>query len=131
MKKQKSPKVFISYSWAANKERVIQIANDLMRDGVETIIDEWHLKYGNDKYSFMEQMVTNPSIDFVLIMCDKSYTQKADSRAGGVGDETAIISSELYGKMNQTKFIPIILEKDENGNAYCPTYLKSRIYFDF
>lgn len=131
MKKQKSPKVFISYSWAANKERVIQIANDLMRDGVETIIDEWHLKHGNDKYSFMEQMVTNPSIDFVLIMCDKSYTQKADSRAGGVGDETAIISSELYGKMKQTKFIPIILEKDENGNTYCPTYLKSRIYFDF
>ena len=79
----------------------------------------------------MEQMVTNPSIDFVLIMCDKSYTQKADSRAGGVGDETAIISSELYGKMKQTKFIPIILEKDENGNTYCPTYLKSRIYFDF
>lgn len=131
MKKQKSPKVFISYSWAANKERVIQIANDLMRDGVETIIDEWHLKHGNDKYSFMEQMLTNPSIDFVLIMCDKSYTQKADSRAGGVGDETAIISSELYGKMKQTKFIPIILEKDENGNTYCPTYLKSRIYFDF
>ena len=131
MNKQKTPKVFISYSWATHKERVIQIANDLMRDGIDTIIDEWHLKYGQDKYTFMEKMVTDPSIDFVLIMCDKSYTQKADSRAGGVGDETVIISSELYGQMEQTKFIPIILEKDENGKAYCPVYLKDRIHLDF
>lgn len=131
MTQQKHPKVFISYSWATHKERVIQIAHDLMRDGIDTIIDEWNLKHGQDKYKFMEQMVTEPSINFVLIMCDKSYTQKADSRAGGVGDETAIISSELYGKIEQTKFIPIILEKDENGTAYCPVYLKNRIHLDF
>ena len=131
MDQQKHPTVFISYSWATNKERVIQIANDLTRDGINTIIDVWDLKHGQDKYTFMEKMVTDPSIDFVLIMCDKSYTQKADSRAGGVGDETVIISSELYGKMEQTKFIPIILEKDENGKAYCPVYLKNRIHLDF
>lgn len=50
MTQQKHPKVFISYSWATHKERVIQIAHDLMRDGIDTIIDEWNLKHGQDKY---------------------------------------------------------------------------------
>lgn len=125
------PKVFISYSWSDNKERILQIAEDLLRDGIDVVIDQWDLKAGHDKYDFMEQMVKEPSINFVLIMCDKSYTTKADARGGGVGDETVIISPELYGQMKQEKFIPIVLEKNEKGEPYLPVYLKTRIYFDF
>jgi len=124
-----NPKVFISYSWS-NSEKVIELAERLMANGVEIILDKWDLKEGQDKYAFMEQSVNDTTIDKILIICDKVYTEKANSREGGIGDETIIISPEIYGKMKQEKFIPVIFEKDSNGKPYCPTYIKSRIYID-
>ena len=122
-------KVFISYSWSV-QQRVIELAERLMANGVEVVLDVYDLKEGQDKYAFMEQAVNDPEIDRVLIVCDKVYTEKANSRSGGVGDETVIISPEIYGQVQQNKFVPIIFEVDENGKAYCPSYIKSRIYID-
>lgn len=122
-------KVFISYSWAV-QERVIELAERLIANGIDVILDVYDLKEGQDKYAFMEQSVNDPSVDRVLIICDKTYTDKANNRDGGVGDETAIISPEIYGQVKQEKFIPIIFEVDENNQAYCPHYIKSRIYID-
>ena len=130
MNADNQPKVFISYSWAI-KEWVGELAKRLMNDGVETKIDLWDLKEGQDKYVFMESMVNDETIDYVLVVCDKTYTDKANKREGGVGDETVIISSELYGKSSQTKFLPLVLDEDDDGVALVPTYIKSRIYFDF
>lgn len=89
------PKVFISYSWTKS-DLVLQVANRLMSHGVEVVLDKWDLKEGQDKYVFMEQCVNNSDITKVLIFCDKTYTEKANNRTGGVGDETVIISSEVY-----------------------------------
>lgn len=124
------PKVFISYSWAV-QDWTVKLATRLINDGIETKVDFWDLKEGNDKYKFMESMVADKSIDYVLILCDETYAKKANDRTGGVGDETVIISSELYGKSVQTRFLPLVLSKDENGDATVPIYIKSRIYFDF
>lgn len=124
------PKVFISYSWAV-QDWTVKLATRLINDGIETKVDFWDLKEGNDKYKFMESMVADKSIDYVLILCDETYTKKANDRTGGVGDETVIISSELYGKSVQTRFLPLVLSKYENGEATVPIYIKSRIYFDF
>lgn len=122
-------KVFISYSWKVQAQ-VVELANRLIANGINVIVDVYDLKEGQDKYVFMEQSVSDETIDRVLIICDKSYTEKANSRDGGVGDETVIITPEVYGNAKQEKFIPVIFENDEDGVAYCPTYLKSRIYFD-
>lgn len=122
-------KVFISYSWAV-QARVVELAERLVANGIDVVLDVWDLKPGHDKYAFMEQSVNDPSVNKVLIICDKTYTTKADARQGGVGDETVIISPEIYGKMNQEKLIPIAFEVDPDGKAYIPHYLKSRIYFD-
>lgn len=122
-------KVFISYSWVV-QAHVVELAERLVANGIDVILDVWDLKPGHDKYAFMEQSVNDPSVNKVLIICDKTYTAKADARQGGVGDETVIISPEIYGKMNQEKFIPIAFEANEAGKAYIPHYLKSRIYFD-
>lgn len=123
------PKVFISYSWNKS-DFVMALAERLVSHGIDVVLDKWELKDGQDKYVFMEQCVNNPDISKVLIISDKQYTDKANRRKGGVGDETAIISTELYGKVNQEKFIPIATEYDEDGHAYMPTYIKSRIYID-
>lgn len=55
---------------------------------------------------------------------------KADERKGGVGNESTIISSYIYGNANQEKFIPIVNEHNANGEAFLPNYLESRTYID-
>ena len=129
MQKKEHPRAFISYSWAS-AEFALSLAERLRNDGIDAIIDKWDLKVGNDKHAFMESMVTDDSIDYVLLLCDKTYKEKADSRSGGVGEEAQIVSSEIYGKVKQSKFIPVIIEKDENGKEFTPVYLKSLIYVD-
>jgi len=123
------PKVFISYSWVVG-DKVLELAERLMTNGVSVVLDKWDLKPGHDKYAFMEQTVNDPSVDKVLIICDRTYANKANQRAGGVGDETVIISPEVYGKIEQEKFIPIVFETDDDGKSYIPHYIKSRIYID-
>jgi hypothetical protein len=78
----KNPKVFISYSWStpAHQKFVIEIAEKLTTDGVIVIIDKWDLKEGQDKFAFMEKMVTDPSMNKVLIFSDKKYSEKADKK---------------------------------------------------
>lgn len=132
MKGSTKTKVFISYSWTseAHKQWVLDFAERLTGDGVFVIMDEWDLKPGHDKYPFMEKMVTDESVKKVLVICDKAYQEKADGRKGGVGTESQLISKEVYEKVDQEKFIPIILERDEDGEPCMPKYIASRVYFD-
>lgn len=128
----RTPIVFISYSWTSKEyqQEIIELASKMRHDGVDVKLDVWDLNDGQDKYVYMEQCVSNPKIDKVLILSDKGYVEKANHRKGGVGDETTIISGELYGKTSQTKFIPVVMERDENGHPYLPAYLKTRKYRD-
>jgi hypothetical protein len=126
------PKVFISYSWSGpeHEQDVIDLATTLRNHGVDAVLDKWDLKPGQDKYVFMESMVTDDSVAKVLLLCDKRYQEKANSRAGGVGTESQIISQELYAKVQQTKFIPVVFEYDDAGEPCLPIFLKGRIYVD-
>lgn len=131
-KKIEHPKVFISYAWGTDEhnENVILFATDLKRDGVEVVFDRWQLKEGFDTYAFMEKSATDPSITNVLILLDPIYAEKADSRSGGVGTETQIISPEVYNQVEQSKFIPVVFERDEKGNVCKPKYLRGLLHFD-
>lgn len=130
------PKTFISYSWTdtGHEEWVLDLARDLREYGVDVIIDKWDLEEGQDMVAFMEQMVNDPEMDKVLIICDEEYAEKADQREGGVGTETQIVSKDLYDEVNpenpQEKFAAVIAEVDAEGKPYLPTYMKNRIYFD-
>jgi hypothetical protein len=125
-------KVFISYCWSSKEHEdwVHSLAERLVSNGVDVKYDKWDLKEGQDKFAFMESMIQDGSIEKVLIICDKKYKEKADKRQGGVGTETQIITPELYGKAEQTKFIPIIAEQGESFDSYMPTFLKARIGVD-
>jgi len=126
------PKIFISYCWTNpnHVDWVINLAERLVSDGVDVIIDKWNLKEGQDKFNFMETMVKSNDIQKVLIILDKKYSEKAEQRTGGVGTETQIISPKIYENVSQEKFVPIVKEKDENGVPYVPTFLNGRIYID-
>jgi len=129
----KNPKVFISYSWTNQEyvDRILAWCERLVSDGIDVEIDRWTLNEGHDKYTFMEKMVTDPSITHVLIFSDARYAQRANERAKGVGTESQIISAELYGRTTQDKFLPIVCEFDEHGEPCVPVFLKTLIYFNF
>ncbi len=128
-----SPRTFISYSWSnpSHESWVLMLASRLRSDGVDVVLDKWDLKPGHDSIRFMESMVTDPAVTKVVMICDAIYCAKADSRSGGVGTESQIISPEVYASSTQDKFAAVITAADEAGKPCLTAYYKGRIYFDF
>jgi hypothetical protein len=122
----KPPRAFISYSWSslAHEAFIKELATDLTEYGIHVVYDKWDLQEGDDKYAFMEQMVTDEAIDKVILVCDREYADKADARKGGVGAETQIVSKEVYEKVgggdSPRRFVAIATELDDHGEAYLP-----------
>jgi hypothetical protein len=128
-----APKTFISYSWSSpdHQEWVLDLATQLRENGVDVIFDKWDLKEGDDAIAFMERIVTDDSIEKVVVVLDKEYAEKADGRKGGVGTETQIITPQIYRKVrDQNKFVGVISETDAEGKAYLPAFYQSRLYID-
>jgi TIR domain len=50
---------------------VREVCERLKGDGVSVLLDQWHLKEGDDVYHFMEQCVEDASVTAVLIFCDR------------------------------------------------------------
>ena len=44
--------------------------------------------------------------------------------------KTQIISPEVYNKVRQEKFLPVVFERGENGEIPKPQYLKTMLHFD-
>lgn len=127
------PRVFISYSWSSARHQawIRQWAERLVADGIDVVLDVWDLREGDDKYAFMERMVTDESVSHVLVFSDSEYAAKADARKAGVGTESQIISGEIYAKVQQSKFLPIVCEFDSSGDPFLPAFFKSRFWIDF
>jgi EAL domain-containing protein (putative c-di-GMP-specific phosphodiesterase class I) len=127
------PKLFISYSQTDDRHKswVVDLAERLIDDGVDVIMDRWDLKYGHEMFVFMEQMVTDPTVDKVLIICDSLYKKKADGRIGGVGNEVELMVNCIANDTTQEKFFALACEKNEDGKGCIPNYLSSRFYIDF
>lgn len=128
-----APKVFISYSWTnpEHENWVLELATGLRQSGIDAILDKWDLREGHDAYAFMEQMVSDDNISKVVIVSDKAYAEKSNTRKGGAGTEAQIISSEIYAKRDQNKFAVVVTEFSEAGEPYVPIYYQARIFIDF
>ena len=58
-----SPKIFASYAWSDERSTMVrEVCERLMADGVNVLLDQWHLKEGDDVYNFMEQCVNDPTV---------------------------------------------------------------------
>jgi hypothetical protein len=79
---------------------VREVCERLKADHVDVLLDQWHVKEGDDFYHFMEKSVKDPTVNAVLLLCDKLYTQKANSRTAGAGAESQIISPEVYESLS-------------------------------
>ena len=122
------PRALLSYSWDGEEHNtwVLEFAERLQGDGIQILLDHWHLQPGDDRLHFMEQGVSTS--DFVIVVCTPSYAEKANRRQGGVGYESMVITGELAQHMLTNKFIPVL----RNGSwaNSLPAYLQSRIGVD-
>lgn len=124
-----NPRVFISYSWdnEPHKEWVLNLANQLRKDGVEVLFDRYELSAGKSINKFIDRAISES--DKILIIFTPNYRLKADNRNGGVGYEYSIMNTELYSNSSDNnKVIPILRvgTKDES----IPTYMQQYIHLD-
>ena len=122
------PKIFISYSWSSpeHEEWVLELAESLIKDGIDIALDKWELREGDDPIVFMESMVNDPTITKIIMIIDGKYTDRANQRHGGVGTESTILSQELYSKRDKNKIVAVIAEPD----APKPTFYAGRLHVD-
>lgn len=123
------PRVFASYSHddEAHKQWVLTLADRLVRNGVDVILDQWDLRLGGDLARFMEVGLTDT--DRVLAVCSANYVRKANEGQGGVGYEKMILTGQLMGDLTSERVIPVIRAND--AGPLVPTFLSSRVYTDF
>jgi hypothetical protein len=124
------PQVFLSYSHEsdAHSHWVRRLAEDLTRNGVETILDQWHLHVGDDIGAFMEQSLERAA--YIVLVCTEPFAQKANDRRGGVGYEQAVFVGELLmSRELRSRFLPILRSGDPSRAL--PLYLRSRLFIDF
>ena len=131
-KSQHRPTVFVSYCWTplSNQKKVATLISKLEQDGIIVRYDKKDLHPGQDINYFMEKSLSSGEIDNVIVVCNNDYAKKADSRQGGVGYEFELILNEIRNAPLQTKYIPVIVDKDGSGEMPLPHFLKSRLCID-
>lgn len=125
---RRPPQVFISYSWDSPEHRawVAQLAITLRQNGVEVILDQWHVRLGEDLPHFMASSLHVS--DRVLIICTKPYVEKARQRQGGVGYEQMLVTAQILREIGTAKFIPVVRQTDKPH--ILPDEFFGRMYVD-
>lgn len=126
---QKAPRVFTSYSHddQSHKEWILRLADRLVRNGVDVLLDQWDMSFGSDLPRFMEAGLTDA--DRVLAVCSANYVEKADRGHGGVGYEKMILTGQLMRNVTSDKIIPVI--RNNPHEEVLPTFLSTRLFVDF
>ena len=110
----------------AHKRWVSRFAFRLQSNGLNVIIDQEILKFGDSLSYFMEKAIGLS--DFVLLICTTNYKKRADERTGGVGYEQDLMTAEKLMARHDSKFIPV-LRKGDWYNAL-PRWLAGRLGVD-
>ena len=126
-----TPKVFVSYSHDYQDKIKEYVDRLIIAGGIDVIVDFYDLEKGGNMNKFMEKVSTDPSIDYVLLFCDKTYMEKANARKHGVGAEASLIIPEINKDTQHAKFLTIACEVDDSGNFTLPAALRHLNCFDF
>ena len=121
-----TPTVFISYSHDSDEHKkwVLSFSNQLRSHGIDVILDQWNLHFGNDVAVFIESNITES--DKVLIICTDQYNVRANEGKGGAGYEKTIVTRELIDNSQSDRFIPVV--RQYSGKDKMPKFLGARRY---
>lgn len=123
------PVVFISYSHddAAHKKWVLELADQMMSDGINVLLDRYELRLGSSLPHFVETSIGKA--EKIIVIFTPNYKLKADKRAGGVGYEYSILNAELYQKQTTyDKIIPVL--RSGSAQDSIPTFMQQFIHLD-
>ena len=118
----RDPKVFISYSHdsEAHARRVLDLADQLIRQGVTVLFDQYEPTPPDGWTRWMKEGLD--TAHYVLMICTEVYLRRIEEEEVpgtglGVRWEGKLISSRLYQERGQAaRFIPILLS---GSNASC------------
>jgi TIR domain len=121
----------MSYSNDSDEHKawVLQLADRLIRHGVDVILDRYDLRIGTDLPGFIESGLHDA--DRVLAVCSDRYVDKANQRQGRVGYERRILTADIMDNLDSARVIPIIRNNKAEGFKVLPLFLGSAFYIDF
>ncbi len=122
----------ISYSHdsSAHKVRVLRLADRLVADGIDVILDQYAGVPPEGWPQWMEREVE--AANFVLVVCTETYLrrfkgQEAPGTGRGVRWEGLLLSGEIYnGDSKNPKFIPVLMDQEQAKNIPTPLASTSR-----
>lgn len=126
-----SPRVFVSYSHDSTEHSdwVRKLANDLRERGIDTFLDVWDLRPGDNFVERIQSAVE--SAEYCIAICSPRYREVAERRRrDGIGYEQALIQDVAESKPpNQPWVLPIL--RSGHGREAIPDWLMNRMYVDF
>lgn len=121
-----APRVFISYSQESevHKARVLELAQQLRRDGFDAWIDRFDPPPIKDWLHWMERQVRDAQ--WVLLVFTETYRRRFEQReepgqGRGVTWEGRLVLGELYsGADAANRFIPVTFSSDDAKHIPLP-----------
>jgi tetratricopeptide (TPR) repeat protein len=111
------PRVFISYSHDSRDhiDRVIELAQQLRRDGIDAELDQFHQHELLHWPRWCEEQMRPENSDFVLCICTEEYKRRVEERVEadvgkGVFWEGTLIYSYLYNEKGNRRSVPVLFE---------------------
>ena len=126
-------KVFISYSHDSEEHanRVLSFSNQLVKNGINCILDQYVETPSEGWPRWMDQNIKNS--DFVLMICTENYCNRVMGKEEigkglGVKWEGKLIYNQIYfSDTKNTKFIPVLFNSQDT--TYIPDPLKDTTYY--
>lgn len=127
-------RVFISYSHDSpeHREKVLELANQLRKDGIDCFIDQYVVSPPQGWPRWMGSQIEEA--DFVLVVCTEIYEMRfkgKEPKGQGAGAkwEGAVITQEIYdAESSNTKFIPLVFTPQDR--AHIPVVLRGVTYYE-
>ena len=119
----KHPRVFISYSHdsAAHCDRVLALAQQLRRDGIDAELDQFHQDELLHWPRWCEERMRPQNSDFVVCVCTPEYKRRVEGGAAadvgkGVFWEGTLIYNYLYDEKGNRRCIPVLMPDGEEAD---------------
>ena len=120
-------KAYVAYKWESGEHVswVLQFAADLRAKGVEAILDQWDVRYGESFTTFMQGRINEADVIlFVITPGSVGAAESADGQGGALQFEVQMMNARRI--VDGVRIIEVYRSGDRP-----PYYLRDHRYVDF